>query len=162
MTDTKKTKKGDSQSTWKSFDQNPLTHSAAHYLMTIQRLVEENGYARNADIARELNITPGSSSISVKALKKRGLVEEDANKFFRLSEEGQQLVFFIRKNDELLEKLFRDVLGVDAWQAEIDACKIEHLLSIETSMRLSQFIDAVETDKKLLSAIKKSIQDNQE
>ena len=112
---------------WKSFEDNLLTHSAAHYLMTIRDLLESQGYARVTDIAKRLNITRGSCSISLKPLKKRGLVVEDPNKFLSLSEEGKRLALIVEKNDELLESFFTEVLGVDADQAEIDACKIEHL-----------------------------------
>lgn len=130
-----------SKEVWKSFDENALTHSAAHYLMTIHELLESQGYARVTDIAKQLNITRGSCSISLKPLKKRGLVTEDHNKFLRLSGEGQRLARIVEKNDELLESFFRDVLGVSDEQAEIDACKIEHLLSIETSIKLCAFIE---------------------
>ena len=34
-----------------------------------------------------------------------------------------------------------DVLGVSAEQAEIDSCKIEHLISHETSDRLARFME---------------------
>jgi len=54
--------------TWKEYESNPLTHSAAHYLMTIRALLQERGYARVTDIARALNITRGSCSISLKPL----------------------------------------------------------------------------------------------
>lgn len=65
---------------WKSFEQNPLTHSAAHYLMTIKELITENGYARLTDIARHLSITSGSYSLSLKVLKKRdGLLQMKTN-----------------------------------------------------------------------------------
>ena len=126
--------------TWKSFEENQLTHSAAHYLMTVNELVNDQGYARVTDIAKSMGITRGSCSISLKPLKKRGLVVEDQNKFLRLSDEGKQLVRLIEKNDKLLETLFRDVLGVENDQAEIDACKIEHLISIETSAKLERFL----------------------
>ena len=59
---------------WKEYEDNQLTHSAAHYLMTIHELLEANGYARVTDIAKRLNITRGSCSISLKPLKRRGLV----------------------------------------------------------------------------------------
>lgn len=147
------------QETWKSFDENQLTHSAAHYLMTIHELVQERGYARVTDIAKALNITRGSCSISLKPLKKRGLVLEDENKFLTLSDEGRQLAELIEKNDELLEMLFRNFLGVDADQAEIDACKIEHLISIETSLKLRHLISFLQTKspivKKFLLEMKK-------
>jgi DtxR family Mn-dependent transcriptional regulator len=131
---------------WKEFEENMITHSAAHYLMTIHELLEEQGYARVTDIAKRLNITRGSCSISLRPLKKRLLVLEDANRFLLLSDEGKRIAEMIERNDQLLEKLFHDVLKVSRAQAEIDACKIEHLLSIETSMRLAQFIDQWESD----------------
>lgn len=129
-----------SEDIWKNFDQNPLTHSAAHYLMTIRELISENGYARLTDIARHLNITPGSCSLSLKVLKKKGWIEEDQNKFWRLTEEGEALATLVERNGNLLQEFFENILGVSEWQAEIDACKMEHLLSIETSQKLSQFL----------------------
>jgi len=129
-----------SQDVWKEFEDNQITHSAAHYLMAIKQLLEDHGYARVTDIAKALNITRGSCSISLKPLKKRGLVLEDENRFLRLSEEGQRIAELVELNDKLLEILFGEVLGVDPDQAEIDACKVEHLLSIESSTRLSAFV----------------------
>lgn len=129
-----------SQEVWKEFEENQITHSAAHYLMAIHQLLQDNGYARVTDIAKSLNITRGSCSISLKPLKKRGLVVEDENRFLKLSEEGLRLAELVEMNDKLLETLFGEVLGVDPDQAEIDACKIEHLVSIETSTRLSAFV----------------------
>jgi len=137
---------------WKSFEDNTLTHSAAHYLMTINNLLQQNGYARVTDIAKALNITRGSCSISLRPLKKRGLVVEDENKFLQLSEEGKRLAELVERNDELLEYLFRHVLGVDSEQAEVDACKIEHLLSIETSVKLCTFIQLIQSDSKVAKA----------
>ena len=133
---------------WKSFEENLLTHSAAHYLMTIRELLETQGYARVTDIAKRMNITRGSCSISLKPLKKRGLVREDGNKFLTLSEEGRHLAEVVERNDELLEVFFRDVLGVEADQAEVDACKIEHLLSLEASVKLCHFIECIRSEQK--------------
>lgn len=128
---------------WKQYEDNALTHSAAHYLMTIRELIDDQGYARVTDIARQLSITRGSCSISLKPLKRRGLVVEDQNRFLRLSDEGERLAALVERNDQLLQIFFRDVLGVDAEQAEIDACKIEHLISLETSMGLAAFVECV-------------------
>ena len=139
------------EKTWKFFEENQLTHSAAHYLMTINELIQENGYARVTDIAKLLSITRGSCSISLQPLKKRGFVIEDHNKFLHLSDEGKRLADLIEKNDELLEILFRDCLGVDPGQAEIDSCKIEHLISIETSVKLAHFISFMKSGNQLVT-----------
>lgn len=143
---------------WKSYEDNLLTHSAAHYLMTIHELLASQGYARVTDIAKRLNITRGSCSISLKPLKKRGLVVEDANKFLSLSEEGRRMAEIVERNDELLEIFLRDVLGVDPDQAEVDACKIEHLLSIESSVKLCNFIECIQSDDKAAKAFKKLLE----
>ena len=142
---------------WKTYEDNALTHSAAHYLMTIHDLLQTQGYARVTDIAKRLNITRGSCSISLKPLKRRGLVVEDANKFLLLSPEGRRLALVVEKNDELLEFFFRDVLGVTPEQAEIDACKIEHLLSIESSVKLAAFIRVMRSDQKAVKDFAKLV-----
>ncbi len=144
---------------WKHFEENQITHSAAHYLMTINTLLAEHGYARVTDIAKHLNITRGSCSISLRPLKKRGLVVEDDNKFLQLSEEGKRLAELVERNDELLETLFRDVFGVGDEQAEIDACKIEHLLSIETSVKLANFIHLIQSDRKVVRPFLRALRD---
>lgn len=149
-----------SREVWKEFEDNPLTHSAAHYLMTIHELLQTQGYARVTDIAKRLNITRGSCSISLKPLKRRGWVLEDPNKFLLLSDEGRRLAMVVEQNDELLEVFFRDVLGVDAEQAEIDACKIEHLLSVESSVKLATFIKCLKEDNAAATAFRDVLRKN--
>ncbi|MEI6222834.1 MAG: metal-dependent transcriptional regulator [bacterium] len=147
------------EETWKLFEQNPLTHSAAHYLITIHELLQEQGYARLTDIAKKLDITRGSASISIKTLKKKNLIIEDHNKFLKLSAEGKKLATSIEKNDQLLVAFFKEILLVKPEQAEIDACKIEHLLSPETAAKLQQFVQLITGNnplaKKFLSTVHK-------
>lgn len=52
----------ESNQVWKEFEENSISHSVAHYLLAIDALKADNGYARSIDIARELDITPGSCS----------------------------------------------------------------------------------------------------
>ena len=42
-------------------------------------------------------------------------------------------------------------------QAEIDACKIEHLLSIESSVKLAAFIQCILSDKKVANDFLKEL-----
>jgi DtxR family Mn-dependent transcriptional regulator len=132
--------------TWKEFDQNVITHSAAHHLMAIDDLVGRLGYARVSDIARRLNITRGSVSISLQPLKKAGLVHQDENRHLRLTAAGQALVDAIKTKRHLMQRLLAEVLGVAPAQAEIDACKLEHLVSNETAQRLLSFLRFLDGD----------------
>ncbi len=127
-------------SVWKEFDQNIISHSAAHHLMAIDGLIRKNGYARVTDVAKSLAITRGSASITLKALKEKGLVQEDENKFLHLSKEGVSLTLRIESKRIVLKKFLKDVLHVSEEQAEIDACKVEHLISAETGEHLLAFL----------------------
>jgi Mn-dependent DtxR family transcriptional regulator len=132
---------------WKAFEKNGITHSAAHHLMTIYDLLDKHGYARVTDVARSLEITRGSASITLKALKEKGFVKEDENKFLRLSEEGERISHSIQSIKRIFEKFLIDVLEVEPEQAEVDACKIEHLLSRETGTKLLNFMGYLSSDK---------------
>lgn len=125
---------------WKKFEANTITHSAAHHLIAIHELKEERGYARVTDIAKHLNITTGSVSINLKGLKAKGLIEEDDNKFLSLTSDGLEIASAVMKTKEALVKFFTDILGVSEDQADIDACKVEHLLSAETSIKLRKYL----------------------
>jgi Mn-dependent DtxR family transcriptional regulator len=131
---------------WKEFEHNTITHSGAHYLMTIQKLIDEQGYARVSDVARHLHITPGSASIMLKSLKEKGYLEEDRNRFLRLSGDGHRLAQSVRSHRQILITFLRDILHMDAEKAEIDACKIEHLISLETGERLLLFLQFLLSD----------------
>ena len=125
---------------WKSFHDNEITHSAAHHLLAILELSSKRGYARVTDVAKFLDITTGSASTNLKSLKQKGLVDEDDNKFLVLSEEGKELAEAILNRRHILEQFFLEILGVSPDQAEIDACKTEHLLSMETTKKMASFI----------------------
>ncbi|MDZ7363368.1 MAG: metal-dependent transcriptional regulator [candidate division KSB1 bacterium] len=126
---------------WRNFEENALSHSSAHHLMAIHELLDRNGYARVTDVAKHLGITRGSVSVTLKTLKSKGYVIEDENKFLRLTGTGSELVEAVVANRQVLLKFLRDVLALNAEQAEIDACKVEHLFSPETGNRLLRFLD---------------------
>jgi Mn-dependent DtxR family transcriptional regulator len=145
---------------WKEFENNEITHSMAHYLMAIQELLRRQGYARVTDVARELEITPGSASVSIKHLKTKGWVEEDHNRFLRLSSEGERIAQEIRVNNRLLVQFLTEVLGLPEPQANIDACKVEHLVSSATRSRMMALMTFIHKDtpvvKKFLHAWRES------
>ena len=125
---------------WKRFEDNNITHSAAHHLLAVMDLKKEKGYARVTDVAKFLDITTGSASTNLKSLKNKGLVIEDENKFLSLSPEGEKLASAVIKRKEVFFKFLSEVLKVSPEQAEIDACKTEHLLSPETTTKLERFL----------------------
>jgi len=131
---------------WKEFEDNQVTHSMAHYLMAIQELLKEHGYARVTDVARALEITPGSASVSIKALKAKGFVTEDRNRFLGLTELGGKVAHDVHMANRSFIHFFSEILGVSTEQAEIDSCKIEHLVSSQTREKLILFLKYLATN----------------
>jgi Mn-dependent DtxR family transcriptional regulator len=125
---------------WKKFEENSITHSGAHHLLAVMELRTARGYARVTDVARHLNITTGSASTNLKSLKAKGLVVEDDNRFLNLSPEGESVAKAVVSRKFLFHKFLVEVLKVSAEQAEIDACKTEHLISAETARKLDKFL----------------------
>ena len=121
---------------WRDFEKNDITHSAAHYLMAIDALRDEYGYARVTDVAVMLEVSRGAASMSIAQLKKRGWVCEDPHRFLLLTDEGRLMAMLVEHNFRILSKFFEEVLGVSPDTALSDACKMEHLMSLETGRRL--------------------------
>ena len=127
--------------TWKEFEANEFTHSAAHHLAAIHEVgAPYGGWARVSDIARRLNITRGSVSINLRTLKKRGWVRTNAHHLVKLSPKGLKVVHSVMAKRVIVKTFLTEVLGIPESQAEIDSCKIEHLISHSTGERLVQFL----------------------
>ena len=120
-----------------------LTHSMAHYLLTIHKLKEAKGYARVTDIAKDMGLTKGSVSTALNNLKKKNLVVEDDSKFLSLSDIGHDEVHAILSSRTLLYYFLKDVLKVDDDVAHKDSCLMEHLLSEQTRENFFQFMKVV-------------------
>ncbi len=127
---------------WKKFDEVELTHSSEHHLIAIYRLLDEYGYARGTDIAKFLNLTRGSVSITLGKLEEKGYITTDVNKFYQLSSKGRKVVEKILRKREILRRFFGEVLGLRGDDARIEADKIEHLIGETASDRLQELLDA--------------------
>lgn len=128
-----------------------LTHSMAHYLLTIHKLKESKGYARVTDIAKDMGLTKGSVSTALNNLKKKDLVVEDESKFLSLSQRGHDEVHSILSSRTLLFYFFKDVLGVSESTSHNDSCLMEHLLSGETREKFFQFMKTITQDPSKLN-----------
>jgi DtxR family transcriptional regulator, Mn-dependent transcriptional regulator len=122
-------------------NERDLSHSMAHYLLTIHKLKETKGYARVTDIAKEMNLTKGSVSTALNNLKKRSLIrEEEDSKFLILTDEGHEEVHQVLSSRTLLYYFLKDFVGVSESTALKDSCNMEHLMSSETSEKFFGFL----------------------
>ncbi|MBI2424638.1 MAG: metal-dependent transcriptional regulator [Candidatus Hydrogenedentes bacterium] len=153
------TKESNDASHWRDFENNPLSHSMAHYLMAIDSLRNEFGYARSTDVADMLGVSRGAASMALTQLKKRGWVGEDHNRFLLLTEEGVRIASMVEHNFIILSKFFEEVLGVRQDIAAGDACKMEHLMSNETGKRLLWLMQDLLSDEELAVRVRERMKE---
>lgn len=116
--------------------------SGEDYLETILILSSTNSYVRSIDIATEMGFSKASVSRAVGILKNDGLITIENDGQIRLTEAGLAKANSVYDKHKLIKSFLIDCLGVNETVAEEDACKIEHVISDETSIKLKNFIKA--------------------
>ncbi len=121
---------------WKAFQDNPMSHSEAHYLTTIYDLKK----ARANDLVKALNIAAPTVSQALKALVKKGWLQQNEDKSFSVVKDRSELVAQIETNKALIMDFMVTQLGLSKDIADRDSCKMEHLLSPEAAEALEKFL----------------------
>ena len=116
------------------------------YLISIAMLAEEGleGPVPLARLADELSVQVVSVNQMVRKLDEEGLVNYIPYKGVDLTPEGQQRANAILRHRRLWEVFFVDHLEFSPTEAEILACRMEHVTSSEVDGRLSDFLGSPE------------------
>jgi DtxR family Mn-dependent transcriptional regulator len=138
-------------------DSMDLTHSAAHYLTAILHLRKQQGYARVTDVAEHVGVSRGASSKALAQLKERGWVTEDPHRMLLLTEKGTDLARGVDRRFLVVESFFSEVLGIPQEAAEADACKIEHMLSPETTRAFCMLLRMFDKDQAALKRLREEL-----
>lgn len=131
-----------------------LTHSSIHHLMAIHHLINSRGYARAVDVAKYLQISRSSASVTLNKLLKKGFVLEDVNKFFSLTPQGDKQVIAVLEKRDILKNFLVQVLQISASKAENQSCVVEHLIQDEVSGKLLNLLDYYNSDQDVAAKFK--------
>jgi len=112
------------------------------YLEVILELSEREDVVRVTDIAGKLNIAKASVAQALNSLKEAGLVTQDKYGPVWLTPKGKLYATEVRRRHRALVSFLTNVLGVDPRIAEVDACRMEHVISAQTMERLVAFLEA--------------------
>lgn len=118
-----------------------MTPSLENYLETIFEFIEKKGEARVTDIAAEIGISKPSVNQALITLSKMGLINYEKYSPLTLTEAGRKKAAEIHKRHHVFEKFLTDILGVPKETAEIDACKMEHVISEETFLKFANYLE---------------------
>lgn len=116
-----------------------VNESAEDYLEAILILSKRLPVVRSVDIANELGYKKSSVSIGMKNLREKEYIEFSEQGFILLTKAGLEIAEMVYERHQLLSG-WLEKLGVPADIAEEDACKIEHVLSVESFDAIKDFI----------------------
>ena len=108
-----------------------IKESAEDYLEKILILSNKNSLVRSIDIVNYMKVSKPSVSVAMKKLRENGYILMDNDGYITLTKEGKKIAEKIYERHMFITKWLQD-LGVPEEIASSDACKIEHVLSVET------------------------------
>ena len=118
-----------------------MSQSAENYLKTILLLKKKLGSVRSIDIANELMVSKPSVSNALKKLRNKGLLVVDLKRNIIMTEAGLKYATSIYEHHIWIERFLTDFFKIDSETAHTDACRMEHLLSDETFVKLKEYYD---------------------
>ncbi len=116
-----------------------IQESAENYLESILKLSEQMPRVRSIDIVNELGFSKPSVSIAMKNLKENGYITINANGSIELTDKGYEIASNTYDKEKLITKLLTS-FGVSHEQAQIDACRIEHIISEESVHCIKRYL----------------------
>ncbi|MDR1330164.1 MAG: metal-dependent transcriptional regulator [Oscillospiraceae bacterium] len=115
-----------------------IQESAENYLETILVLGLTGDPVRSVDIANEMHFSKPSVSIAMKNLRMGGYVQFGPSMHVLLTPSGREIAERMYERHVFLTDWLTS-LGVDEADAARDACKMEHVLSVESFDAIKSF-----------------------
>ena len=117
-----------------------LTKSKEDYLESIYLQELHGERIKSVRIAADLNVSKPAVNRAMNELAEENLILKSDYSDIVLTETGRALAKEIYAKHELL-RTFLIMLGVSKEIAEVDCCRLEHVLSNETLKCISKYVD---------------------
>ena len=124
-----------------------LHASGEDYLEAILVLQKEKGMVRSVDVARHMEVSKPSVCHAVAVLRDGGFLTMDEDHFLHLTDIGREVAEKIyERHCFFTEQLI--AAGVAPKTAEADACRMEHVISQESFLKLKIAFSNIENLEK--------------
>ena len=117
-----------------------IKESAENYLESILVIKKQRGAVRSIDIANDLGVSKPSVSVAMKNFREEGYITVDENGYIDLTEKGLKIANRVYERHEIISEALI-ALGVSRETALDDSCKIEHVLSEESFLKIKEFVN---------------------
>ncbi|ADC91574.1 metal-dependent transcriptional regulator [Mageeibacillus indolicus] len=117
-----------------------LTMSNEDYLEAILQLSAHSPSVRSVDVADMLGVSKASVSKAMGVLREAGMIEQPHYGLITLTDEGKAVAGEVLHRHKMLKYFLVHMLGVADNVAEEDACRMEHVISMETRNKWFAYI----------------------
>ena len=120
-----------------------VSKSSEEYLKTMYLLKKQSGNIRVTDIANKMNCTKPSVNKAIYNLKDNGLLNYESYGTIELTEEGENLAKKILEAYDIVYLFLKDVLNLEAEEAEKEAEKIKMAITDDSINKLAKYVHEV-------------------
>lgn len=124
-------------------DKQSITRGREDFLEAVLMLSKRKPRVKSIEIANILGISKPAVSRQIADLIAKGLIVKEGPTNICLTESGLGLAEKVLEKHETL-KAFLLKLGVSYDVADVDCCKIEHVISDETFSKIKEFLNGKE------------------
>ncbi|MBN1844409.1 MAG: transcriptional repressor [Sedimentisphaerales bacterium] len=117
-----------------------LSSRLEDYLEAIYLLCQDKHFAHAQQIADYLQVSKSSVSWALNQLASKDLIHYSPYEAIRLTEKGHKLGQWLSRRHEQIKQFLTEVLGVNGELAEVNACRLEHVLDKEVLQRMRDFM----------------------
>lgn len=120
-----------------------VSKALEEYIKTMYILKKQKGIIRVTDIAEKMNCTKPSVNKALNNLKNEGLLNYQTYGPINLTEKGEDLAKKILEAYDIVYLFFKEVLNLEAEEAEKEAEKIKLTLDDNTINELAKYVHKV-------------------
>ncbi|MGN1125770.1 MAG: metal-dependent transcriptional regulator [Candidatus Gastranaerophilaceae bacterium] len=110
------------------------------YLELIYETIQEKSTIKAIDIAKKFDISRASVTEALQRLEQKGYISYGRYQPILLTDKGTNLAKEIIYKHETLQKFFISVLNLSEEEAEINACRIEHIITTTAFERIKEYV----------------------
>lgn len=121
-------------------EQNKISASLEDYIEAIHQISQEKQVVKAIDLSKRLEVKRSSVAEAIKNLQKRELVTYENNEIL-LTEKGLEIAKEVITRHTTLYNFFAKILNVDSEEAQLNACRVEHVITENAFKNLSKFVD---------------------
>ena len=120
-----------------------ITARVEDYLEIIYQQLEVSQKIKAVDISKKLGISRASVTEALQKLAQRGYIVYEKNSPIELTEIGEKIAKEVILKHNILCDFFTEVLKVEKEEAEINACRIEHVITEKAFEKIKKMVETL-------------------